>query len=396
MTPSASEVARVLASALAAGGQAESVLDESLVPALVDMAIAHRVGPALLETYPALGDELTGHVRQEAMRHLAAQAPLRRTGAALDAADIPWVVVKGPVLAELSYGTLPRGYGDLDIVVSPARLHDATTALRDVGYVVGDRNWRLANRKRTGQLHLGAAPTVPGVDLHWHLVNPRRHRERWRLPMGELLDRRSVDPRVGAPVLDASDRLVHYGIHAAISGGFQLGWLKDIERTVANDPPDWDVLVERSRRWRVGLPVAAMLERTAHTLRVGLPDGLTAALTASRSQSWLVHQLRDWTPIGRLPGGGSLDRSVLRALVDTVPATTIGLAEQAVQMLERQVRPHPYWLDPDHPKHMLYDSGGAEGEHDTSKWWRPRRFGGHTVSRCWQPSRAPCRSRPRL
>jgi Uncharacterised nucleotidyltransferase len=351
--------ANALARSTGATPPSSSLIGDQVDPgALVDLAIDQRVAGALHASYPDLDGRLVDQIRLDTMRHLAAQASLRALRPVLDAAAIPWAVVKGPVLAELSYGDVARAYGDLDIVVAADRFETAVAMLTAVGYRVADRNWRLVCQKRAAQLHLVTTTGDIGVDLHWHLVNPQRQRQRWRIPMAELLARRAVAAPVDAPTLEVTDRLIHYALHVAVSGGYQLGWIKDIERTVANDPPNWDDLVERSRRWRVGLPVAAMLQLATYTLGAAVPLEVVPALVVGRTQRLLVQALRSWTPRGRLPGGGSLDRATIRSLADTVPATLVGLVGQAAAMVDRQIHPHPFWLDPAHPRNMLFPAGG--------------------------------------
>ncbi len=328
--------------------------------ALVDLARDHRVSGAVLAGSPYLHDRLGERVRIDVMHHLATRAALADVGQLLDRAGVPWVVVKGPVLAELSYISMGRPYLDLDVVVAASAFGDAVAELATGGFDIIDRNWTLACRQRRGQLHLTSVDGTISLDLHWHLVNSSRHRERWAIPMAELLERRSRDPRVGGTILDPTDRTIHYAVHAALSGGHRLGWIKDVERTLVNDPPDWADLLDRCRRWRVGLAVAAMLERSRHTLGAPVPDGVIDALAGIHAHRLLVRSLRTWRPEGRLPGGGSLDRAANRSLVDTVPATMTGLAGEAVEMVARLIHPHPYWQDPTDARHMRYAAGGSE------------------------------------
>ena len=75
---------------------------------VVALAISEGVaGPACETLGPLLSPH--GHsrlrtvARQQAARNLAHLAWLRKFGSALESADITWVVLKGPVLAEVSY-----------------------------------------------------------------------------------------------------------------------------------------------------------------------------------------------------------------------------------------------------------------------------------------------------
>ena len=126
-----------------------------------------------------------------------------------------------------------------------------------------------------------------------------------------------------------------------------------------------------------GQVVAAMLERARYTLGADSPE-VVHALTRGRTQQLLVRALRSWTPQGRLPGGGSLDRVTIRSLVDTVPGTLVGVAGQAAAMVKRQIYPHPFWLDPGHPKNILSAAGGeADRERYFALVDAADRFGHH-------------------
>ena len=171
---------------------------------------------------------------------------LLKLGRAFDEAGVTWVVVKGPLLAEMAYCGSARCYSDLDVVVPAGQFRKALDVVIAHGARTIDRNWDLILRDPRGQLHLAFGPDL-GLDLHWHLVNLANQRYRFAIPMEELFDRRrhvQLGP-VGAWALDATDSVLHVTLHAALAGGHQLGWLVDIERSVANFGPDWETLVAR-------------------------------------------------------------------------------------------------------------------------------------------------------
>ena len=100
---------------------------------LADLAISEGLaGPAhdrlggLLP--PGPGSRLAAEARRDAVRHLAYLGVLGKFAAKLDQAKVTWVALKGPVLAELSYPEVPRGYADLDLMVAPGQLR--ASALR--------------------------------------------------------------------------------------------------------------------------------------------------------------------------------------------------------------------------------------------------------------------------
>jgi hypothetical protein len=334
--------------------------------ALVEFAIAQRVTVPASE---ALGEvlaegpraKLLSRAHVDMFSNLSHLALLVRLSVCLRDAQIPWVVVKGPVLSELAYGGAPRYYSDLDVVVPAEHFRLALSVLASRGASTMDRNWDLVTNDLRGQLHLAFGPEL--VDLHWHLVNLASQRQRFAIPMAELFSRRR-QVRLGTVTtwtLDPTDAVLHVALHAALAGGHQLGWLVDVERSVSNLGPDWDALVARSHAWRTGLPVAVALNRARAVLGAPVPQEVIAALSGGTAGRLLVHSLRRWRSSGNLPGGGSFDRAVTRSLRDGYPATAAEVTRSAYEMVQRRFDPHQYWLDPEDPRNVLHSSGEAGG-----------------------------------
>ena len=329
--------------ALVAGCDPEQLADLAVSDGLAGPAQAGLGG--LLPPGPAA--RLTAEARLDTVRHLAYLGILGKLGAALDQAGVTWVALKGPVLAELSYQGVPRGYADLDLMVAPEQLRKALRALEGAGAVVAEPDWPVVVNGAKGQLCM-AVHGLPVIDLHWHLVYLRSARERWAIPTSELLERRQRIrlQDTDAWSLDPSDFLTHLALHASFGAAQQLRRLLDIERTVASRPPDWEELVRRGRAWRVGLPVSVMLNRARRILGAAVPAEVVEELAGGRPNRLLVRQLSAWTPVGHLPAGRSVRNGLTRSLRDDLLATAgefVGQSRQAIaQMLRPRVaRPGP-------------------------------------------------------
>ncbi len=339
------------------------LIDRAGEEEVVDLAVAQRAaGPASEAIAPLLSDgpraRLLAQVAADNGSHMSFLGLLLKLGRAFDEAGVTWVVVKGPLLAEMAYRGAPRCYSDLDVVVPAGQFRKALEVVIARGARTIDRNWDLIVRDPRGQLHLAFGPDL-GLDLHWHLVNLANQRYRFSIPMEELFDRRrhvQLGP-VGAWALDATDSVLHVTLHAALAGGHQLGWLVDIERSVATFGPDWETLVARCHAWHIELPIASLLNRAREVLDAPVPLDVVRELSSGRAGRLLVHSLRKWTPNGRLPGGGSVGRAVTRSLRDGYPATAAELARTTYEMLQRQLDPREFWRDPDDPRNVLYHSG---------------------------------------
>jgi hypothetical protein len=311
---------------------------------LADLAISEGLaGPAyqrlsrLLPSGP--GSRLATEARRDAVRHLAYLGLLGEFALTLDQAKVNWVTLKGPVLAELSYQDVPRSYADLDLMVSSEQLRGALTILESTGAVVAEPDWPRVTKDAKGELSM-AVHGLPMVDLHWHLVYLRTARERWAIPTEELLERRQRVrlKDVDAWSLDPSDFLAHVALHASFGAAQQLRRLLDIQRTIANWAPDWEVLIQRCHAWRVGLPVSVMLNRARRTLGAAVPGEVVEELAGGRPNRLMVHQLSEWAPSGRMPGGRSVKNGLTRSLRDGLLGTAgefVSETRQAVAQLLR-------------------------------------------------------------
>jgi hypothetical protein len=343
-----------LASLVAACEQTELV-DLAISQGVVGRA-SERLGP-LLE--PAQRSKLLEQVRLEAVRHMGYLGLLDRSGKALNEAEVPWAVLKGPVLAELSYQQTTRGYSDLDLLVPAAQFATAIRALEAVGLVLAQRNWPVLVKGARGQLTMRNADQ--SVDLHWHLVWKWGTRERFLLACDEMLARRRRASLGGisAWALEPTDFAAHVALHACLAGAHQLRWLVDIERTVTNQPPDWDVLIRRCRAWRVGLPVSVALSRARQSVGAPVPERVTRELAGGNLNRLLASQLDHWSPGGHMPGGRSAGAGLTRALGDNPLSTPASFASETWESVIGFLRPEPAGTT--NPRSLGYDSGGPEG-----------------------------------
>ena len=102
---------------------------------------------------------LLAQVREDALRHFGFLAVLDRFSTAFEAADVDWVVLKGPVLAEIIYGATSRGYTDLDLMVPARQLRQAIAALETAGADLPVADWA----EMTGLLAASFRWPTPGL-----------------------------------------------------------------------------------------------------------------------------------------------------------------------------------------------------------------------------------------
>ena len=256
---------------------------DRLAGALAFHGVGCTLHPVLqrLSDLPRAALELAAARRFEmACRSLPLRADLLVLSQVLSEVGAPWAVLKGPVAAVTLYGELQRReWHDLDVLVDRRAFGDVLAALDRAGVQLLDRNWAMVSERMQAELSL-QLPNGTALDLHWHLLNSRRRRHAFRLDVdGLLARRRTVEVMaIGLPALSAQDQLLHLALHACLSGGHRLQWLKDVQLAAAATS-DWDRVVALATGAGIGLPVALLLERARDVLGAPVPAEALDALS---------------------------------------------------------------------------------------------------------------------
>lgn len=299
------------------------------------------------------------------LSHLRTVSELSYLAKVFGAAAIPWMVIKGPTLAEPVHGAVElRSYGDLDILVPGSRLAEAMSVLEQTGSQVIDRNWTLIHSEMKGEVHL-QLPLGTSLDLHWHLFNEAERRDLFPISIQELFARqREVDiSGITVPTLSVADTIVYVALHTLHSGSDRLVWLKDIERLLSLEACDPIEVVEVAREWRADLVLKSALRRVE--IALGACRHAEMIYSASgRHKVWLAVSSWAWqrSPVEEEHGGGSLGRIFARSTCRTSSESFAELRRRSTAHLrsrragEDQRRGR---LAPEDPRSSLYDSGGA-------------------------------------
>jgi len=292
------------------------------VPAdqLIALACYHRVPGVVYQSLVGLGtgtdvSVLRGAYQMAALAHGRCLVEMESAVGALKRLGRPWLVVKGPVLAEIGYGDPgARLYEDLDLVVDPSDLAPAIEGLEAAGGRVADLNWPLMLKFRRAEIPMYLGHGMLG-DLHWDLLVTPNIRARFTFPLGELLERRRTVRlgQVEVDTLDGIDGLLYLCLHGSLSGGHQLVWLKDLDQMVAAEPPDWDLLVQRARRHRLDLVAAVQLDRARTVLGAAVPEGVVAALAGDEPWWRMWHRREARVGMARWGGYGGTGRTFVAA-----------------------------------------------------------------------------------
>lgn len=187
----------------------------------------------------------------------------RRVARALQAAALPFALLKGPALAERLYGDASlRPTTDVDVLVDPANLDAALAALDGIGArpPPGWTERDLARERRWGHQTVRMLDGFP-VEVHM------RASERFggRMEAGPLLARAVEVPVLGTrlPVLSLPDELAYLATHAAAHFLTKEVLLLDLHAFLLRHPLSLASVRQRSVELGVRRPVAVALTAAA-------------------------------------------------------------------------------------------------------------------------------------
>jgi hypothetical protein len=277
----------LLDSVQGARSPAPPTFDQRLTRVPVDQVVAagslHRVTPAIAHHVGRIDGGVPedwrvalGHFRHAQLaRHLRTRTDLGLIQSALDAAGIVWVVVKGPVCADLNWPRPDlREYYDLDVVIDRHRLGDALRVLEAAGCSYVDRNWPMIRQTMRAELAMTAPMGTP-LDVHWHIAVPRDLRHHFSIDVAAMLSRRKRAPLgndLRTWVLDPPDSVFHLAFHAAQAGAGRLVWPADVWFAAQQlSDTGWVQLSAWATACRAQLPVALVLGRMVRLF--GKPPG---------------------------------------------------------------------------------------------------------------------------
>lgn len=202
-----------------------------------------------------------------AAHSIIAERQLAEVLGALDAAEVPALVLKGATVAAFYPDPALRRYGDLDLLLWQEDLPRAEEVLFGLGYAyIKPKAWWLRQFQHLPPLEKGSGGIH--VELHWRLD---WEQEAGQLPMRDLWAR-AVPWTIGgqsAHCLDPVDTVLHLCRHAVVQHRARLGLrpLCDLAQVTAEwDLAVWEELVDRSSEYGLARPVFLMLSLMGQVL----------------------------------------------------------------------------------------------------------------------------------
>lgn len=250
---------------------------------LLEFARHHGVVPALHERLVGeYGSHLDEEVRAtlEERRQSRTATNLRMANSLhelldrFEDANVRALPFKGPVLAEVAYGSLSRRtFNDLDVLVHEEDISRALDVMESMGYKSDLDAPRLDDAAILG------GPLTPQLATEYSMRHPEGDivEIRWRVGSNPfaftcdfetLWERRETVLVAGRamPALSSEDRLLMLSYHCVKHGCALLKWVADVARGVHATPEqDWEALYRRAgeygvtRRLTVGLGVAMLV-----------------------------------------------------------------------------------------------------------------------------------------
>jgi hypothetical protein len=331
----------------------EYLLDLGLRHGLLPLARERlrRLEPGLVP--PPVLDRLERGYYTSLRRNLRLAAGLAEAVAALQAAGIEPIVLKGGALAGTVYpdpGLRPML--DLDLLVPVAAMGRAGSALAAIGYHLppGLPACPVAFQQRFGGgldwLRQGGSGPL-AIDLQHDLVGVDFCRHAFGLEPAAL--RAAARPlplvRGQALQLSAEDTLIHLCLHPALHDAYALPLLAyvDIDRLLAGEAcaAFWQRLAERAAQFRVRAVVYHGLRRARALLGTPVPDGTLAALAPGRLRAQIVARLAPLDE-GRVWAGTDRPLSGLRQLL--LYAALMDRPRDALGMVRAILFPGREWL----------------------------------------------------
>ena len=345
---------------------------ESAAPALatlgpVDLASAVRacanqgLGTACAVTLHRAAIPVPGWLEQHrfdmAVRRLSILNLLGRITPVLDETDIPWVVLKGPVVAAAMTRPELRESVDLDVLIPGRRVAELISALDALGIGRMNQNWAAYTKHGVAEFPIEIDGVM--IDVHWHLIPFLRTRRQFAIDVDAMLERRRRTTFQGLefPRLDPVDHLTHLCVHAGVSGANKACWLRDVGLAASSPDLDWDRLVERTRAGGTAAMVGRVLDRAAGAGLAEAPDRVTVGLGGSRAIRW--QRARDAAPRStdyedRLFTGFPV--SVSRdTFTSTMQATRVSVIEHLMTRLGRR----PHWSTFDEHSELFWEPASA-------------------------------------
>ena len=279
--------------------------------AFEDLLLRHRLGPFLSRRLrggfstslsPAHQSVLREADHRNATLALVRSGELVRIARRLGAAGIPFVSVKGPLLARSLYGEVgARHSGDLDLLVPVEQILSADRLLKSIGYRRSQPCFELTPRQFSAfqQLkhefeYFNESGTVR-LEIEWRLSGLDR------ISPAELVSSSTTTQLAATSIARLPETLefLYLFVHGAGHAWFRLFWLVDVALLLQRPDMDWSALMDLARIHGVetcvwqGALLAKRLFGIPTPTAIGFPAEEVERITRLTSEGWRMIQSSD-------------------------------------------------------------------------------------------------------
>ena len=274
-------------------GVDSAAFGESLTRHRVGAFLQHCLGGDVRVALPApVREQLTETARRTARLALGRSAELVRIARLFGDAGIPFLSVKGPLLARSIYGDVGgRHAGDLDLLIAPDNLAQADAVLRAAGcrrsqpdFDLTPRQWREYQRLRHEFEYFNDTTGVR-IEVEWRLEGLGRQAfDEW-LKAGA----RETLGGIELARLPAETEALYLFVHGAGHEWFRLFWLVDVARLLARGGVDWPQVMRTARACGVEASVWQGARLVETLFGIPVPEPLRVPTAHASRVNWLVH-----------------------------------------------------------------------------------------------------------
>ena len=235
---------------------------------------------------PAVAAAWQAAYRYNAQRQLYLAHQLGQALAALNAAGVPVLLLKGAALAHTLYAhPAGRPFRDLDLLIRPGQTTAAFATLRQLGYTPHhpEPHPGVTRQFENEMLWQRPGPIVTYLDLHWQLLDSPHYQA--RLDSTWLWQTAVTSTPASLPFalrhLGPEAQLLHLCAHLLLHhGGQELLWRNDIAAHLYHTQAtlDWDLLLRQAARSDLLLPLQTLLPDLAAQWAAPVPAGVLAQL----------------------------------------------------------------------------------------------------------------------
>lgn len=239
--------------------------------------------------------------RRSALQNLRLSQMLIATNQVLSDAQVRFVNLKGPLLAEKLHRQISsRQMRDLDILVHPEDLVSAIQCLETDGFRFDEEPYFLGSDVtsiylNSAKKHISCVKEQITVELHWRLSYA------WG-ELGGVSNYKTIESVVmqqfggrKLPVLPDDDLLIHLCVHGAEHAWARVKWLMDIACLIEITEFDWERWVNKVKRLKLERAVAQTMALLVTHVHVELPKPLEQFIQAVQLPPIVLDEVyREW------------------------------------------------------------------------------------------------------